>query len=502
MKLSLPHDHTLSSSAVAFLQRTQNLLIGGEWTAPVNGRRIPVTDPASGETVTDIAAADAQDVDRAVEAAKAAFDNPDWRQMRPSARERLIHRLADIIERNIGWLAEIECLDNGKSCKLAQNVDIRGGVDFLRYMAGWPSKIIGNTIPVSFPLPRDGDYTAWTRREPVGVVAAIVPWNFPLLMALWKIGPALAAGCTVVLKPAEDTSLTTLALGQLAIEAGLPPGVINVITGLGHDAGAALASHPGVSKIAFTGSTVVGQQVGHAAMENMTRLTLELGGKSPAIILPDAPVKRVVRGASNAIFYNQGQVCCAASRLYVHQSRFDEITEAIAAAAGNINLGSGFNEDALMGPLVSEKQRKRVAGMVERARQGGAEILAGGASVDGKGWFYKPTVLAGLRPDMEIVREEVFGPVLSCLPFDDIDEVVAAANGTNYGLAASVWSNDLSAVHRLIPRLRAGTVWVNCHNLIDPALPFGGVGFSGLGREMGADAVEQYTEVKSVCMLS
>lgn len=492
----------LSSAATEFLKIPKRLLIGGEWVDSSAKTRLSVIDPATGETVTDIAAADAQDVDRAVDVARTALEDPSWSAMRPAARERVIHRFADLVEQNAGWLAEIECLDNGKSRKLAERVDIRGGIDFLRYMAGWPSKLTGETVPVSFPRPREGDYSAWTRREPVGVVGAIVPWNFPILMALWKIGPALAAGCTVVLKPAEDTSLTALALGQLALDAGLPPGVLNVITGHGAEAGAALAAHPGIDKIAFTGSTAVGRQVGHAAVDNMTRMTLELGGKSPAIILPDAPLKRVVQGASNAIFYNHGQVCCAASRLYVHRSRFDEVTDAVAGAAGGIKLGSGFDDGAMMGPLVSDRQRQRVAGMVDRARDDGAEVLAGGAAADGPGWFYQPTVLTGLQPDMEIVREEVFGPVLACLPFDDIDEIAAMANGTDYGLAASIWSNDLAAVHRLIPKLRAGTVWVNCHNLLDPALPFGGVGLSGVGREMGREVVEHYTEIKSVCMLT
>lgn len=502
MTIPTTFNHTLSPAAARFLAKRHELLIGGEWVASSGGKRLPAIDPASGLTVADFAAGGGEDVDRAVAAARAAFDDPAWREMRPLARERLIHRFADLVEENAAWLAEIECLDNGKSRKLAERVDIAGGVDFLRYMAGWPSKLTGETVPVSFPRPREGDYSAWTRREPVGVVAAIVPWNFPLLMALWKIGPALAAGCTVILKPAEDTSLTALALGQLALDAGVPPGVLNVVTGLGGEVGAALAAHPGIDKIAFTGSTVVGRQVGRAAMENMTRLTLELGGKSPAIVLPDASLKRVVQGASSAIFYNHGQVCCAASRLYVHRSRFDEITEGIARGAENIRLGSGFDDSAAMGPLVSERQRARVAAMVDRARLDGAEILTGGAEAEGDGWYYRPTVLAGLRHDMEIVQEEVFGPVLACLAFDEIEEVVAAANGTSYGLSASIWSNDLSAVHRLIPKLRAGTVWVNCHNLIDPALPFGGVGQSGLGREMGREVVEHYTETKSVCMLA
>src|SRR5512132_1854367 len=372
--------------------------------------------------------------------------------------------------------------------------------DFLRYMAGWATKIEGTTHDVSIPFLPTAKFFAFTRKEPVGVVGAIIPWNFPLLMAAWKIGPALAAGCTVVLKPAEETPLTALRLGELTIEAGLPPGVVNIVTGLGPTAGAALASHAGIDKIAFTGSTEVGKHVQRAAVDNMTRVSLELGGKSPVIVLEDADPAQAAAGAANAIFFNQGQVCTAGSRLYVQRSAFDRVVGELSAIAGKLKLGPGLDPSSELGPLVSTTQRDRVCGYIAHGVEQGARIAAGGGRSGERGYFVQPTVLVDARQDMRVVQEEIFGPVVVAMPFDDVEEAVRLANDTMYGLGASIWSNDLGRVHRLIPRIKAGTVWVNCHSMLDSSLPFGGFKQSGIGREMGRAALDLFTETKSVLM--
>jgi phenylacetaldehyde dehydrogenase len=373
-------------------------------------------------------------------------------------------------------------------------------VDFIRYMAGWATKIEGTTNDVSIPFIPQAKYFAFTRKEPVGVVGAIIPWNFPLLMAAWKIGPALAAGCTVVLKPAEETPLTALRLGELTIEAGIPPGVVNIVTGLGPTAGAALAAHAGIDKIAFTGSTEVGKHVQRAAVDNMTRVSLELGGKSPVIVLEDADPAQAAAGAANAIFFNQGQVCTAGSRLYVQRSAFDRVVAELSAIAGKLKLGPGLDPSSELGPLVSTTQRDRVCGYIAHGVEQGARIAAGGGRSGERGYFVQPTVLVDARQDMRVVQEEIFGPVVVAMPFDDVEEAVRLANDTMYGLGASIWSNDLGRVHRLIPRIKAGTVWVNCHSMLDSSLPFGGFKQSGIGREMGRAALDLFTETKSVLM--
>jgi phenylacetaldehyde dehydrogenase len=476
------------------------MLIGDSWVEAADGATLEVHDPATGETIATVPAGGARDVDAAVTAANAAFGSSSWAGLRPLERERLIHQLANLLEANIDELAEIECLDSGKSAVLAKRVDVRGAIDYLRYIAGWPTKLEGQTFDVSFPKPRGGgEYFAYTRREPVGVVAAIIPWNFPLLMAVWKIGPALVSGCTVVLKPAEQTPLTALRLGALAREAGIPAGVVNVVTGLGAVAGAALVAHPGIAKIAFTGSTEVGKLIGRTAMDRMARVSLELGGKSPVIVLDDADLESAAPGAASAIFYNHGQVCCAGSRLYVQRPAFDEVVARIVQIADRMCMGPGIDPKSQIGPLVSAEHRARVLSYIQKGTAGGARMLTGGAA-DRPGYFVKPTVLVDARPDSVVAREEIFGPVLVATPFDELDEAVALANDSEFGLAASVWSRDLSRVHRLVPRIRAGTVWVNCHNLIDPAMPFGGFKQSGIGREMGRAVLDLYTETKSVCM--
>jgi len=491
---------TPSAEALAFIQRQHKFLVGEQWLEAEDGRTINVINPADGEQIATVPCGDKTDIDKAVAAARQTFDDSEWSRMRPVTRQKLLLDFADLIEKNAPVLAEIEALDNGKSVVIAEHVDIRLAIDFLRYMAGFATKIEGRTVDVSVPFMPDAQFHGYTRREAVGVVGAIVAWNFPLLLACWKLGPALATGCTVVLKPAEDTPLTALKLAELALEAGYPPGVVNVVTGLGHEAGAALTNHPDVDKLTFTGSTDVGKLIGKAAMDNMTRVTLELGGKSPTIVMEDVDLKTAAAGAANAIFFNQGQVCCAGSRLYVHKKHFDNVVADISAIAANMTLGAGLDPTAQMGPLVSAKQQERVCNYIEQGRSSGATITTGGGAADGPGFFVKPTVMVDVNQNASVVQEEIFGPVLVAMPFDDMDEAVRIANDSQYGLGASIWSNNLSQVHRMIPRIKSGSVWVNCHTALDPALPFGGYKQSGLGREMGSDVIEHYTEVKTVLM--
>ncbi|SOD92595.1 aldehyde dehydrogenase family protein [Caenispirillum bisanense] len=492
-----------SAAVTEFLSRLGEgrMLIGDRWVAAADGATFEVVDPATGTVFHRAPQATVADVDAAVAAAREAFENPAWAAMTPTARGQLLWKLADLMEANADELAEIESLDNGKAKLIARHADVAMAIDFLRYMAGWATKIEGATIPVSVPYMPGAKLFAYTQREPVGVVGQIVPWNFPLLMAAWKLGPVLAVGCTSVLKPAEQTPLSALRLGELILEAGYPAGVVNVVTGFGHISGARLAEHPDVDKVAFTGSTEVGKLIGHAAMRNLKRVSLELGGKSPVIVLPDADVAQAVEGAANAIFFNHGQVCTAGSRLYVHRSIFDRVAEGVAGAAKGIRLGHGLDPETQMGPLVSEEQASRVAGYITKGLSEGAQALCGGRRADREGYFVEPTVLVGCAQDATVVREEIFGPVLCALPFDDLDEVAAMANDTPYGLAASVWGTDLRQIHRLVPKIKAGTVWVNAHNVLDAALPFGGFKQSGWGREMGRSVLDLYTEEKSVCMV-
>jgi len=481
----------------AFATRQLKMLIDGQWLDAASGATMSFRNPATGEILGEVPSAAAQDVDRAVQAARRAFDNSPWSRMRPRERQNLLWKLADLMERDAQLLAELECLNNGKSAQVARVMDVQLAIDFLRYMAGWSTKIEGSSVEVSMPLMPDDQFHGFVRREAVGVVGAIVAWNFPLLLACWKLGPALATGCSVVLKPADETPLSALKLAELVQEAGYPDGVFNVVTGTGLQAGAALTAHPSVDKLTFTGSTEVGKQIGKAAMDNMTRVTLELGGKSPTVVLADANLQEAAAGAASAIFFNQGQVCCAGSRLYVQRKHFDNVIADIAGIANGMKLGNGLDPSVDMGPLISAKQQDRVTGYIELGRQLGATVACGGESF-GPGYFVKPTVLVDVDQKHRLVQEEIFGPVLVAMPFDDLDEVVRLANDSPYGLGASIWSNDLSAVHRLIPRIKSGSVWVNCHSALDPALPFGGYKMSGVGREMGAAAIEHYTELKSV----
>lgn len=477
-----------------FLATPKKLLIDGKWVAAASGKTFDSIDPATGEVLARVAEGAKADIDLAVKAARRAFESGPWPKMTASERGRVIWKIADLIDKHTEEFAELETLDNGKPISVSRVADVPLAADLFRYMAGWSTKIEGSTIPIA------GPYLAYTRREPVGVVGQIIPWNFPLLMAAWKLGPALATGCTVILKPAEQTPLSAIRLAELALEAGLPPGVLNVVTGFGETAGAALAAHPDVDKIAFTGSTEVGRLIVQAAAGNLKKVTLELGGKSPNIVFDDADLGKATAGAANAIFFNHGQCCCAGSRLYVEDKIFDKVVEGISESAKKIKVGPGMNPDTNMGPLVSEEQFRRVCGYMESGLNEGAKAVVGGKKVGNRGYFVEPTVLVNTKPDMKVVREEIFGPVVTAMPFKSIDEIATEANDTRYGLAAGIWTKDIGKAHGLANKLKAGTVWINCYNVFDAALPFGGYKESGWGREMGKEALELYTEVKSVCV--
>jgi len=419
--------------------------------------------------------------------------------MSASERGRLIWKLGDLIDQHLEEFAFLESLDNGKPLTIARAADVPLAADLFRYMAGWATKIEGNTIPISVPYTPKARYLSYTLREPVGVVGQIIPWNFPLLMAAWKLGPALATGCTIVLKPAEQTPLSALKLGELIQEAGFPEGVVNIVPGYGETAGAALAAHMDVDKVAFTGSTEVGRLIVHAAAGNLKKVSLELGGKSPNVVYKDADLDLAIAGAASAIFFNHGQCCCAGSRLYVEKEVFDKVVDGIAEQAKKIKVGRGLDASTDMGPLVSEEQLKRVCGYLDSGFSQGAKAVAGGHKASDKGYFVEPTVLVNTNEDMKVVQEEIFGPVVTAMPFTEPEEIVVRANDNVYGLAAGVWTNDIGKAHRTAEHLKAGTVWINCYNIFDAALPFGGYKQSGWGREMGHEVLNNYTQTKAVC---
>src|SRR3954454_2195414 len=484
---------SLSPAAREFVEGgPRPLVIGAEPSAAADGRTFETIDPATGEAICEVAFAGPEDVDRAVAAARAALES-GLRKVNPSKRASLMYALADLIKAHGDQLAELESLDNGKPVASARG-DIAATVSHLRYYAGWPTKIEGETIPVSAR-----DVLCYTLREPVGVCAQIVPWNFPLLMATWKVAPALAAGCPIILKPAEQTPLTALRLGELALEAGFPEGTLNILTGDG-TTGAALVDEPGVDKVAFTGSTAVGREIGAKCGRSLKRVTLELGGKSPNIILPDADLDRAIKGAYEGIYFNSGQACNAGSRLFVQRALFDEVTERLADYAREAKVGPGLNPDTQLGPLVSQEQFDRVKGYIDSGVQEGAELAAGGSpdSADGGGYFVEPTLFVGVEDSMRIAREEIFGPVLVAMPFDDLEEVARRANDTEYGLAAGLWTRDVSNAHKLASMLQAGNVYVNTWGGGDPAAPFGGYKASGIGREKGHANLDAYLETKTV----
>jgi phenylacetaldehyde dehydrogenase len=491
-------DAQVDQQARQFIDSEHAMLIGGEWVPAASGQTFETFDPATGEVLATIARGTSEDIDRAVKTARAAFEDGPWSRMTPSDRGRAIHRLGDLILEHGDELATLETLDNGKPLAIAKAADVPLAADLFHYMSGWTTKSGGHTLQISVPYMPGAEWHAYTLHEPVGVVGQIIPWNFPLLMAAWKVGPALACGCTVVLKPAEQTPLSALRLGELVLEAGIPAGVVNVVTGFGEETGAPLAAHPDVDKVAFTGSTEVGKLILDAAAGNLKKVSLELGGKSPNVVYADADLETAIPGAANAIFFNHGQCCAAGSRLFVEQSIYDDVVSGVADHAKSINVAPGLDPQSQMGPLVSQEQLDRVCGFLESGETEGAETVVGGKRKGDRGYFVEPTVLAGTNPQMKVEAEEIFGPVVTVRPFKDPSELMGDANNTNYGLAAGVWTSDLSKAHRTAKQIKAGTVWINCYNVFDAALPFGGYKESGWGREMGAEALELYTEVKSV----
>ncbi|MGF9762043.1 aldehyde dehydrogenase family protein [Microvirga sp. 0TCS3.31] len=487
---------TTSAAARAYIGRKHGMYIGSQIVDSLSGETSPIFDPGRGQIIAEIPRGNAADVDRAVAAAREAFETGPWRRIKPNERAKLIWKLADLLEENTELAAEIECLNAGMPFAAAKAGAVGSSVDLLRYTSGWPTKLTGETIPVSSP----GEWFAYTMREPIGVVGQIVPWNGPLMMAIWKVAPALAAGCTIVLKPAEQTPLTAVLLGELCEKAGIPAGVVNVVTG-GSEVGAAMASHPGIDKIAFTGSTQVGRSiVTAAAASNLKRVSLELGGKSPVIIFPDADLEVAIPGAGVGIFSNAGQICTSGSRLYAHRRVYDEVVEGVAKYAEGLKVGYSLDPSSQMGPLISSSHLARVAGMTERGVKEGASVVTGGEQLNSEGYFYKPTVLACTSSELSVAKEEIFGPVLSVMRYDDddLDQIAREANNSVYGLAASIWTRDFSRAHKMAQRVRAGTIGINRHFVGDSALPFGGYRQSGWGRERGREVFDSYMEVKAI----
>lgn len=484
--------------AKAFVDRHHRMLIGGDWVDSHSGKTFDTYDPATGEVLAAIPAGDSEDIDRAVKTARAAFENPTWANMHPATRGKLLHTLGDLILEHADELATLETLDNGKPFAVARAADIPLAADLFHYMAGWATKLNGSTISLSVPYMPDSQFHAYTLREPIGVVGQIIPWNFPLLMAAWKLGPALTTGCTVVLKPAEQTPLSALRLGELILEAGFPEGVVNIVTGIGEEAGAPLSAHPDVDKIAFTGSTEVGKMIVRAAADNLKKVSLELGGKSPNLLFDDADMSQAIPGVAQAVFFNQGQVCCAGSRLYVQNGVYDDVLQGMSDHAKGVKVGNGLDPSTDMGPLTSQEQLDRVTGYLNIGQEEGARTITGGSRIGNKGYFVEPTILADTDHSMKVVQEEIFGPVIAVAPFKDVEELTRKANDSVYGLAAGVWTKDLSKAHRAAKALKSGTVWINCFNVFDAALPFGGYKQSGWGREMGEEVLENYLQVKAV----
>ncbi len=495
-------NYNVSDGVSNFLSKNKQLYIDGKWVDSKSGKTFEVEDPATGKQIATCAAGDSTDIDLAVKAARKAFDAGKWTSIPTNERGKIIWKIGDLIDKHTEELAQLESLDNGKPVTIAGAADVPLSSDIMRYMAGWATKIEGETIPISVPYTPGAQYHSYTLREPVGVVGQIIPWNFPLLMMAWKLAPALAAGCTIVLKPAEQTPLSALRLTEIINDSGLlPEGVLNVVTGLGEAAGAPLAAHPGVDKVAFTGSTEVGKLITQASAGNLKKVSLELGGKSPTIIFPDADVDAAIAGAASAIFFNHGQCCCAGSRLFAHEKIFEKVTEGISKIAEGIKVGPGMDTSTEMGPLVSDEQYQKVSGYIESGKQEGGEIVAGGKYDNASGGhFVHPTVFSKTNADMTLVKEEIFGPVVCAQPFSDenLEKIALEANNTNFGLAASIWTKNISVAHKLAAKIRSGTVWINCHNIFDASLPFGGYKESGWGREMGHEVLKNYTELKAI----
>lgn len=498
VQVTLPPGVELQTRTLEFLQSgPKKLLINGQWESAANEESFPVYNPATGEELTQAALAGEQEVDRAVKAARDAFENSPWSQISGEERAHMLLKVADLIEKYADELAELETLDNGKPIRVSRRGDLPAVVRHFRYYAGWAGKLEGSTIPVSFP-----NQFVYTIQEPVGVVGLIIPWNFPLLMCAWKLAPALACGNTAILKPAEETPLTALRLGEIFQEAEFPPGVVNILTGPGVPTGQAMSAHPGIDKISFTGSTEVGRKILEAsAHSNLKRVSLELGGKSPNVIFADADVPKAIKGATWAVFSTAGQECVAGSRLFVERSVYDEVLEGLSSEAQRIRVGHGFAEKVHIGPVVSEQQLQRIQSYIESGQKEGARFIAGGERLGGdlaNGYFLSPTVFSYEDDQMQIAQEEVFGPVAGVTAFDSFEELVKRANSTRYGLAAGAWTKDISKAYQFARSVRAGTIWINGYNLFDPAAPFGGYKESGFGKEMGKDALELYTQTKTV----
>ncbi|MGQ0528715.1 MAG: aldehyde dehydrogenase family protein [Panacagrimonas sp.] len=491
----------LLPSVKEFVGQPRKVLIDGKWVSAKNGKTFEVYNPATGAVIGSAAACEKADVDAAVAAARKAFDQGPWTQMRPSERSRIVWKIGDLILKYTEELAQLEALDNGKPIAVARGADVVLAADIFHYMAGWATKIEGSVLDLSVHYTPGVEYQAFTRKEPIGVVAQIIPWNFPLLMAAWKLAPVLASGCTVVMKLAEETPMSGLFLAQIIQEAGVPDGVVNILTGFGETCGAPLAAHPNVDKVAFTGSTEVGKLIVKAASNDLKKVTLELGGKSPNIICDDADLDVAIAGAAMGIFFNHGQACCAGSRLFVQEKIFDKVVQGIADIGKKIKLGPGLDPTTEMGPMVSQTQYERVSGFLTSGHEQGAKALCGGKAVSGSGYFIEPTVLVNTHDQMKVVQEEIFGPVLTAMPFKDIDQaLIDRANDSLYGLAAGIFTTNIGKAHKIANRLKAGTVWVNCYNIFDASMPFGGYKQSGWGREMGHEVLKNYLETKSVCV--
>ncbi len=492
---TLPEVHPLLKEFLA--RKVHKLLIDGQPADALSGKTFTTFNPATGDLLGTVSEADFADIDRAVASARKALEGP-WSKLSPAEREKVLHKAADLLEARAEAFAQLETLDNGKVIREAKSGDLPLSVALFRYYGGWPTKLNGDTTPVSVPYYPGAKFLHYTVREPVGVVGAIIPWNFPLLMAVERLAPALACGNAIVLKPAEQTPLSALWLGELLLEAGVPPGIVNVVPGYGKTAGHAIAAHMGIDKVTFTGSTETGRSVVRASAGNMKRLTMELGGKSPNIVFADADMEAAARGMFMGIFYNQGQTCSAGSRVFIERPAYEKLMGALAERSKTIKIGNPLDPKMHMGPLISAEQRKRVLSYIESGKAEGAQLLSGGAAVEGPGFFVQPTVFGGVKDEMKIAREEIFGPVVSVLPFDTVDEVMARANASEYGLVAAVWTKDVKKAHQTAARLKAGTVWINCYQFVDAAAPWGGVKQSGYGREKGQWALDNYTSLKSV----
>lgn len=482
----------MNAKVGSFLENPKQLFIDGEFVPSMSGKTFETINPATEEVLAVVSEAQAEDVDHAVQSARKAFDEGPWSSISAAERAHLIYKLADLIDENKEELTQLETLDNGKPYKVALEDDILGTVEYFRYYAGWVTKVFGQTIPYS------PDYLNYTRHEPIGVVGSIVPWNFPLMMVAWKLGAALATGCTVVLKPAEQTPLSAMYLAKLIKEAGFPDGVVNIVPGFGESAGDAIVNHQDVDKVAFTGSTEVGKSIMRQSADTVKHITLELGGKSPNIIMEDADLTEAIPGALEGIMYNHGQNCSACSRIFVHRKHYDHVVSELSNMANQIELGNGMDASTEMGPLISKEQQERVLGYIEKGKQEGATIVAGGDKAFDKGYFVQPTIFVDVTDDMTIAKEEIFGPVVVVFPFDDVEEVISRANHSPYGLAASIWTENIKTGHKVANRLKAGSVWINCFGMEEPGAPFGGYKQSGIGRENGAYALANYTEVKNV----